>query len=71
MQQWVSQQKSQHLQAAEVPIPLTRDKQVDQLLTTVQKVDLNQTTASIDQLKELQQALEDALTQVKQKMRQA
>ena len=68
MQQWVSQQKSQHENAGEAPVSATRDKQVDRLLTSVQKVDLSQTTASIDQLKELQQVLEAALMQVKQQM---
>ncbi len=70
MQQWVSQQKIQYVQAVEASASASRDEQVDQLLTSVQKINLNQTTASVDQLKELEQVLEAALVQIKQQMQQ-
>jgi ParB family transcriptional regulator, chromosome partitioning protein len=70
MQQWVTQQKPCQTKTDEVATSSSRDRQVEQLLSTVQKVDLSQTAASIEQLKELQQALEVALVQVKQQMQQ-
>jgi ParB family transcriptional regulator, chromosome partitioning protein len=69
VQQWVAQQKLQHGNAEESAAP-DRDQQVDRLLSNVQKVDLSQTTASLGQLKELQKALEVALMEVKQKIKQ-
>lgn len=69
-QQWVAQQKAQHGEAVELPTAAPRDQQVDRILTSVQRVDLSQTAASIDQLKELQKALETALLEVKQKIKQ-
>ena len=65
-QQWVNQQKMQN----EKPITsVTKDKQISRLLTTVQKIDLANTQASLEQLQELRQALENALQQIKQQMR--
>ena len=71
MQQWVSQQKIRYVQAVEASASASRDKQVDRFLTSVQKINLNQTTASVDQLKELEQVLETALVQIKQQMQQS
>jgi ParB family transcriptional regulator, chromosome partitioning protein len=70
VQQWVSQQKLQHGKVEEVLEGTARNPQVDRLITNVQKVDLSQTAASADQLRELQKALETALIEVKQKMKQ-
>ncbi len=65
-QQWLAQQKAQYVKSS---TPTARDKQVDRLLTTVQKVDLTNTQASLEQLQELQQTLENALQQVKQRLK--
>jgi ParB family transcriptional regulator, chromosome partitioning protein len=70
VQQWVSQQKLQHGADEENVGAIARDQQVDRLLSSVQKVDLRQSMASLDQLKELQKALETALMEVKQKIKQ-
>lgn len=65
-QQWVAQQKAQYIQPS---TPGTRDKEVDRLLSSVQKLDLINTKASPEQLRELQQTLENTLQHVKQLLR--
>ena len=62
-QQWVAQQKSQYVQQPSKEI--TRDKHVDRLLSTVQKIDLKSTKAPLEQLQELQATLESTLETVK------
>ncbi|HEY9665057.1 MAG TPA: hypothetical protein V6C65_41985, partial [Allocoleopsis sp.] len=62
-QQWVAQQKSQYVQQPSKEI--TRDKYVDRLLSTVQKLDLKSTKAPLEQLQELQATLESTLEAVK------
>lgn len=62
-QQWVTQQKSQDTQSS---TSATRDKQVDRFLSSIQRLDLTNMEASPEQLRELQQMLEDRLEYVKQ-----
>lgn len=61
-QQWVNQQKSQYKKVSAPPV---RDKQVDKFLSNAQKLDLENTSASPEQLRELQYTLENALDYVK------
>jgi ParB family transcriptional regulator, chromosome partitioning protein len=65
-QEWVTQQRTKHIKSSEAP---SRDKQVDRLLTTVQRLDLLNPDVSLEQLHDLQQALEAALLQVKQRLK--
>lgn len=62
-QQWVIQQKAQYVQ--QDPKLTSRDKQVDRFLSSIQTFDLSSIDASREQLRELQQMLEDKLEHVK------
>jgi ParB family transcriptional regulator, chromosome partitioning protein len=65
-QEWVTQQRTKHVKSSEAP---SRDKQVDRLLTSVQRLDLTNPDVSLEQLHDLQQTLEAALLQVKQRLK--
>lgn len=65
-QEWVTQQRTRHIKLSEAP---SRDKQVDRLLTTVQRLDLTNPDVSLEQLHDLQQAFEAALLQVKRRLK--
>lgn len=65
VQQWVNQQSAPYGKSSG---PVMRNKQVDRLLTTFEKLDLAKTPASQEQLQELQQSLEKALQQVRQRL---
>lgn len=65
-QEWVREQ--QHLESVQTEQLSSGDKQVERLLTTVQKLDLSHTQPSTEQLQALQQALETMLMQVKQQL---
>ncbi|MBD3887317.1 ParB N-terminal domain-containing protein [Phormidium tenue FACHB-886] len=61
-QQWVNEQKLQYIQPS---VSTTRDKQVDRFLSSAQKLELSSGSVSPEQLRELQQTLEDTLERVK------
>lgn len=63
--QWVQKQTVSQSELS----PATRNKQVDRFLISIQKIDISNTEASPEQLLELQQALEEALKQIKQKIK--
>ena len=67
-QQWVTQQKTRYVQQAP---STTRDKQVDRVLSNIQKLDLTEVTASSEQLRELQTSLEAKLEHVKKLLKNA
>lgn len=60
--QWVISQEAQYIQPF---TSVSRDKQIDRFLTTVQKLDLASTKATPEQLLELQQTLEDKIEHLK------
>lgn len=61
-QQWVAQQRSKGMQPS---TSATRDKELDRFLSSIQKLDLTSVEASQEQLRELQQMLEDRLMFIK------
>lgn len=61
--QWVDQQKAQYRKGSE---SISRDKQIDRVLSSVKKLDVKTATTSQEQLWELQQILEIKLQQIKQ-----
>lgn len=61
-QQWVNQQKRQYIQPT---VHTSRDKHLDRLLASVQKLDLSRTDAPPEQLQELQYTLEETLERIK------
>jgi len=65
-QEWVTQQRTKHVKSSEAP---SRDKQADRLLTSVQRLALTSPNVSLEQLHDLQQTLEAALLQVKQRLK--
>ncbi len=60
--QWVIEQEAQYIKPSK---PISRDKQVDRFLASVQKLDLASTEATPEQLLELQQTLENTLEHLK------
>ena len=67
-QQWVTQQKIRYVQQ---PPLTTRDKQVDRVLSNIQKLDLTEVTPSSEQLRELQTSLEAKLEHIKKLLKNA
>lgn len=61
-QQWVNEQKLQYRQPS---VLTTRNKQIDRFLSSAQKLELSSTAVPSEQLRELQQTLEDTLERVK------
>lgn len=62
VQQWVAEQKKQFERAdASTQLNGVRDKQVDHVLVTVKRLDLNKAAISTEQRQELKQALERVL----------
>lgn len=61
-QQWVTQQKAQYIKISK---PISRDKQVDRFLSSIQTLDLTSTEATSEQLLKLQQILENKLEYLK------
>lgn len=64
-QAWVTEQKALYLKPFK---PVVRDQQIERALTTIREIDFSSTKASPEQLQELQEILEVALKQVKQKI---
>ncbi len=60
--QWVIEQQAQYVQPSK---SISRDRQVDRFLASVQKLDLASTEATSEQLLELQQTLENTLVHLK------
>lgn len=60
--QWVIQQEAQYIQPSK---SISRNRQVDRFLASVQKLDLASTEATSEQLLELQQTLENTLEHLK------
>jgi len=64
-QAWVTEQKTLDLKSFK---SVERDQQVERVVTNIQEIDFSNTKASLEQLQELQQILEVALEQIKQKI---
>jgi len=64
-QAWVTEQKALYLKPSK---PVVRDEKVERALTTIREIDFSSTKASPEQLQELQEILEVALKQVRQKI---
>lgn len=61
-QQWVAEQKRQLMgDSTEIPSNSTRDEQIDHILASVQHLNFNKISISIEQRQELRQALEKVL----------